>query len=197
MTSPSTLIRKAAKTKNKVLARKLRAEAAQLRRDIRAAHRPAWVPARIPPRPPIQNSIERTIDGIAEAAQRGAIAGAGQDTAEQPLISESEIQHLHKLAHPRKNLQEFETALRAQIIDAKTRGRRSADDETARRLQSIYEINRINVVSALLCEVAHVERHGKPLPKTWILSGYTLARVVEALREAGYTEEGKNAPRRP
>lgn len=217
MTSPSTLIRQAKATKDKRAASKLRAKAAKMRRSIRAVkgagdrpnlvtetikrtiYRPgeagyAEVAARLPAGTMVATHDETkgwTVKGQGGASQSEAYALA------HPLIPADRIAFLRKLALKR-DPGSFEIQLRSLFVDGKVAAR---DDFLAERmaasranvdqLKAMVEASAIKVVSSFMARIKGMEAGNQPLPASFVLDGYTAARIYDALRDAGYTTEGK------
>ena len=76
-------------------------------------------------------------------------------------------------------------------------GKEGAERSAADRIKVMHEAQQINVVCAFLAEMnAIATLNTGPLPRAVMIAGYTLARVVDALRQAGYTEDGKEGIKR-
>ena len=73
--------------------------------------------------------------------------------------------------------------------------RRDNEAEQKSTLDIAHRIQGISVVCAFLAEIEDAYSDGKPLPKIMHVAGFTMARLIEALREAGYTTEGKQGSR--
>lgn len=223
MTSPSTLARKAAKTKNPVEAKKLRVKAALLRRQARAKaaqgrnviqslhekRQASFKQRQAVPRdqnttgllPAGRNKIypgfkaELIKNAKAEVAQSPVHFAHNPTTGWAPVDPVAVLaENLRKLARGKSEQQaaEFGIALRAKLVDAKVTGKKEAEEANLATLKTVYETNRINVVCAFLSEMEGLASIGNgPLPKVVMVSGFTLARVIDALRDAGYSSEGK------
>ena len=70
------------------------------------------------------------------------------------------------------------------------------DDGAEARIRQQSETHSMNVVCAFIAEMNGIAALNRgPLPRALMVSGYTLARVCDALRQAGYTEDGKGGMR--
>lgn len=191
--SASTLARQAAKTTNKAEAKRLRAKAAKLRREERKAKKP---------RP-----AEKIMCGLKQAVQHAenrigaelnqAIYGDGRTAASvdhAPLVSkpwyenEDTIADLMKMA---KKPDEFRRRLESVTSAARTEARAVAQKEGMEAVSENSKAWQISIVSAFLAKCETLEQVHRGMPKTAVIDGLTLARIVDALRDAGYTSEGK------
>lgn len=204
MTSPSTLIRKAAKAKSARTAERLRAEAAKLRRDLRAE---AKAKHPLPPRAKakakeLTDKIRSRINEVAtrtlDMQPQSEVSGGWRPVQDpNPYLDPDDLERLRHYAREKKRPQDFEIAIRGRLVDSYKSAERKAADETREKLKAMADANRIAVVAAFIATVeAQAARQGGELNPVLNISGYTIARVVEALRLAGYTENGKGAPRR-
>jgi hypothetical protein len=192
MTSPSTLIRQAKQTPNPARAKKLRAQAAKLRREIRAAAKKKAKTKKAKVDHPVK--------------QAGPITGAGMTAfydkdAGCIVLSDdvAKLQRNNRLRDMAKNTKSdmFDAEIQRLADDATYKARQEAEAAHTNALRTIYEINSINVVSAFLAEIEGVNALNKgSLPPSVMVSGFTLARIVAALRNAGYTTEGKGSVNR-
>lgn len=217
MTSPSTLIRRARKAKNPAQAKRLRNQAARLRREQRGKSAKksdtaakAAIRKRSGGKPDALAGIlginrsdnpawRVRQDGDNMVASYGVAEVAGEAKAE-PIISGEEIERVRALAkakHVPNEPDSFAIAMRANLVDAKVRGKRDAEEAHVSLLRTVHEVNALNVVCAFVAEIEGIQAlHRGTLPPTLMLSGYTVARVYSALRDAGYTSEGKGGVRR-
>ncbi len=191
MTSPSTLIRQAKATKDPKKRKALRAQAAKLRRDIRNAKNKKKAPSfrrsdfRFVGDGPIQpGAMVATHDAVKGwSVEEQALVNRSVIPA--PLIAPERIKELRKLAFKRKG-DGFEIGLRGLFVDA--------DKRATERLKGQQELHRINVVSGFMARVQAVEKlNGGPLPPFMAIDGYTVARVYDALRDAGYSVDGRDS----
>lgn len=226
MTSASTLIRRARKAKSPREAKRLRTMAAKLRRAARDKAASKKAPAKRSTKSKKKPAKRRTrakvsiANGLKEAIMRGESGDwkvrregnkllatlQGGDTqglattGVAGLIDGDGIEMMRALAqHEYKpgEIDQFAIGLRARLVDAKVTGGRQADEINTNLLKTVHEVNRINVVSAFMAEMDGVQKlNGGPLPPSMMVSGYTLARVYDALRDAGYTTEGKSGVNR-
>lgn len=182
MSSPSTLIRRAKATKNRPEAKRLRAQAAKLRREKREV-----------------NAMFAEVDaGLKERFNSPTIT---EEALTIPSIDPELLTRLKKLAATRNSKPDFEIALRSLFFEGKAAGRMEqiflADDaekHQQERLKSVMEANAICVVSGFMAIVKHAERYAAgALPPTMTFTGYTVAKLYDALRDAGYTENGKDS----
>lgn len=218
MTSPSTLIRKAAKAKSAATAARLRAEAAKLRREARqlrttagtlraeagklrktAVAKAEALATKVRSR--INEVATRTLDMQPQSEVSGGWKAVSHD-GENVLIGDEYLETLRAAARkkPKSSKEEhdsFGIAMRAALVTQRAHGRRQVEESEREKRKAIYDANRIAVVSGFIATVEAAARHNKgELAPTVVTSGYTIARIIEALRLAGYTENGKGAPRR-
>lgn len=215
MTSPSTLVRKALAAKSPRAAARFRAMAAKLRREIRQGKvkpRKKRKAKKLPEWPDAVKFAEAMTELKAaqgEYASGGMAIGAAP-AAPAPLIDGEEIERLRKLAakRHRSDKQEpdaFAIGLRTIMVDSKNRGRGEAlievdvaDKRSIDALKAQREAHAISMVSGFIAIVKHAEKYlGSGLPPTMTFTGHTIAKVYDALRDAGYTEDGKDAGFRP
>lgn len=140
----------------------------------------------------------------ASVASCGGQAVAGGDNpnyAPTPTVSDTDIASLRKAAFSKKYPQRFSLALIGLINGGKIQGRSEMMDRVkatealhVERLKLMQEAHAINVVSAFMARVDAAQKLNKgPLPAHVVLDGYTVARVYDALRDAGYTTEGRDS----
>jgi len=74
---------------------------------------------------------------------------------------------------------------------AELNGRKEGEESNAAVVANLIKQQNINVVAGFLATIngAAAANRG-PLPRSMVISGYVLARVVDALTQAGYTEDG-------
>ena len=221
MTSPSTLIRRAAKAKSPRHAAKLRAQAAKLRREIRSAAKHVVKVSRKKKRKPskIERALTEAINMTHDKVLGWRAVGPEETIGNQainrlrpesevapkapppPLLEDAELLRLRKLARGRStNVNDsFAIAVRSNMADAVVRGRKEMHEEVKRTedialesVKSNNEAHAIAVVSGFIAIVKHAGKYmGGPLPPTMTFTGHTVSKVYDALRAAGYTEEGK------
>lgn len=74
---------------------------------------------------------------------------------------------------------------------AELNGRKEAEESHEAIVKNLLKQQGINVVAGFVAEVNAVAKaNGGPLPRSMVVSGYVLSRVIHALTEAGYTEDG-------
>jgi hypothetical protein len=208
VTSPSTLNRLANKTKNPAKAKALRAQAAKMRREIRLSRHPLGKPTTMQ-RARKNNKLQREetarmhkrLPGLAGlvATERKEITGINseqttgwQAVTENPIITSETIERLRSLSRRRDKPMDFEIGLRSALIDAKARGKREQADVTEAYTRQQRDAHNINVVCGFIAEMQAIENAtAAGLPPSLIIAGYTVARVVDALRAAGYNADGK------
>lgn len=208
--SASTLVRRAAKEKNPKKAKALRARAAKMRSDARKTKKEDWIDTNIAK---ARLNPNRTIKSIArEAYQSGQAVGVeAKDTAfvTPPIIDPAEIERLRGLAKKKVNtafdgdgdkytFDGFGINLRLALVNARVDGERKAEAAGVERMHTQIEAQHINVVCAFLAEMSGIAALNRgPMPRAVMVSGYTVARILDALRKAGYTEDGKEGMKRP
>lgn len=216
--SASTLVRRASKTKDQKVAKRLRSLAAKARREERAKKVRGVTKA----------SFDKHVAAFARedrkreerrAANKAALSGGqtvgngnggGAIVAEQstdkewrlqppvPHVGDGEMDLLRMLAKKKSDPHgEFPHEIRMMVNRNRAEASRIALQGSGEAAQRQMEAQRINVVCAFLAEMEGVAALNKgPLPRCVMIAGYTLARVVDALRQAGYTAEGKEGMKR-
>jgi hypothetical protein len=189
VTSPSTLIRQAAKAKSPRIAARLRAEAAKLRREKRKNPiRQADV---------IAEKIRKIINPVTERAIETAASGGWKVMDQEPeeILGEHTIHRLRVYARQKPKPDgndHFAIALRSNIVDARIKASKATRAAADEQLRTQREAHNICVVSAFLAEMGALSRHHNgELPAATIVPGYTIVRLIDALRRVGYTENGK------
>lgn len=200
--SASTLVRRAAKEKNPKKAKALRAGAAKMRSDARKTKREDWIDTNIAK---ARLNPNRTIKSIAREAQlSGQVASVGVEMAvTPPIIEPAEIERLRAIAKKKPidkgthTFDPFAIGVRAALLEARRDGERKAETAGVERMHTQIEAQHINVVCAFLAEMSGIAALNRgPMPRAVMVSGYTVARIVDALRKAGYTEDGKEGMKR-
>jgi len=205
MPSPSTLARQARNTKNKAKAAALRKKAAAIRRKqrrkqaVRAFGRLAR--ASEPQLARLARARQENMAEQARALPAGALVAthneggwtAGQYQEPRPLVSTETIERLRKLAHDKKDPENFAINLRTMYVDGKASGRKESDERNTQTLKAIREAADIQVVCGFMAIVKHAEKINGALPPVVAIAGHTVAKIYDALRDAGYTENGKDA----
>ncbi len=228
MVSPTTLVRRAAKAKTPAAAKRLRAQAAKMRREKRN-RAPVAERKDVKRAQKAKNTIFKTLltDLVNEAIPTklnqeaslgwrpvgaeqpiGNQAGvgrlqAGTEMAVQrpedtvPTVPADTIERIKKLARARSD-GGLGIALRSLFTEGRAAGRKLAGierdtliGEAHERLSTQIQANNIKTVCSFMCRIKGMEDGGKGLPPFFVLDGWTAARVYDALREAGYTTEGK------
>lgn len=218
--SASTLARRASKTKNPVLAKRLRAQAAKLRRDERAnkelheAMRGVMPAALKPGRNKIIKGLQQAVETVKgfshqnggwvpmpdEAANDSARAASvdSMPLTEQPGKGEvvggylaALAGQIAKLARKKGGIDEIQGRL--MVLEAQTRhdAKVDANERVQKAAQQANEQWRENIVTGFLARCAALEQMHRGLPDTVVVDGMTLARVIDALHGAGYTARGK------
>lgn len=144
--------------------------------------------------------VRREGNKLLATLQGGDMQGLGAQAGAAGLIDGDGIEMMRALArHKYKpgEVDQFAIGLRARLVEAKVTGGRQADEINTNLLKTVHEVNRINVVSAFMARLEGVQKlNNGPLPPTVFVDGFTLARVYDALRDAGYTTEGKGGVNR-
>ena len=208
MVSPSTLIRQARATKNPKKRLALRKEAAALRRRIRHKAKKVRKPrvevnVKFLDNPTASQAIAeaqgpQSGQGVVFQGTLGSYSNELTQSApkyiEPPLVSTETVERLRHMARNRKYPESFEIALRSLVVDGKVTGRKEAEQRHIDHVKQIAEVHAINTVCGFMAIVKdHESRNKGPLPPSVTLSGYTVAKIYDALRDAGYTENGKDS----
>jgi hypothetical protein len=178
MTSPSTLIRKArvAEAKgHRSAAKRLREQAAEMRR-VGRKKKPRKTTDMLE-QERIVASLQKEVN-IFEQKARVSVRGPMEDAVDRILGPNSTV--------------EQRIAARRELTEARHLGERNAKSALNDDVEKLKEIHRISTVCGLISIVEHSEKLNGNLPPTMIVSGYMVARVVDALRKAGYTRDGLN-----
>lgn len=203
MTSPSTLIRQAKRTKNKAEAKRLREQAATLRRNGRAAKKLTDTAGKVnvavkntrwQPMPGFRASIKKiSPDGGTITIETGP--GVNQAMQVRNRLDEA-VDEIFKVTRDKKLKDSAMPviAVRRRLVEAKAEGREEAQKEARHRADMAREMTKIAVVSGFIATADQLAKlNGGPMPQTAVISGYTLARVIDALRDAGWSENGKTS----
>ena len=216
--SASTLVRRASKTKDKAAAKRLRAMAAKVRREARAKKARGNVAGKadradgaLAVQSIARVRVRSMADEIAEQQNDGPMvmhhdaAGGWNEIGQSGrYISDEQIDRLRGAAKVKPKKMEsghivdgFAIGLRASLLEAQISGKSEAEKEALRRIKANLEAQSINVVCAFVAEMNGIAALNRgPLPPSVMVSGYTLARVLDALKQAGYTENGKEGMKR-
>jgi hypothetical protein len=85
----------------------------------------------------------------------------------------------------------FKHILSTRFSAARTEARAVAQKEGMEAVSQNTKGWGIAIVSAFVAKCETMEKLNKGMPRTAIVDGLTLARIVDALRDAGYTADGK------
>jgi len=176
MTSASTLIRKARLAESRghrAAGKRLRADAAKLRR---AARKKKAKPAKKKKAKKAATKVQRAIAAVA------ALAPSVGEQAKSPLDLAVE-----RVLGTDATLEQS-IALRRELLEA----RKTGENNAAARHASVQEAHDISTVCGFIAITEHSERLNGNLPPTMAVSGYMVAKLVQALRKAGYTRDGLN-----
>lgn len=198
MTSASTLIRRAAKAKTAAEGAKLRAQAAKLRREARDRVKHGDPKVRMPPPNPATEPLlvtQARLHGKDTAMHFEHSAEQGwtpMPTEPEPLVHPIHAEDILKTARRKDATPELiHQALLRIGNDVRSKTKREDEIKRIEDAKRLNEINAINVVCAFVAAAeGWAKANGGPMPKTAIIAGYTLARVVDALHNAGYTADG-------
>lgn len=115
------------------------------------------------------------------------VAGARGNAPPAP----SETAEIVKLARGKNPLEAVENKLMMLKANARYGGMEEAEEAASKQRAQAREVMEINVISAFMARLnAAAKFNGGPLPLTFIVDGYTLARVCDALHKAGYDADG-------
>lgn len=197
--SSSTMFRKAQKAKTKKEANRLRRIANSLRKLERSKKLIAKSTKLA--RESVQGNAAGSVGAQSQTLvmHHNAAGGWKEIGHDDGLISTEELERLRSKAQERTNekVDGFGISVRAALIGARIFGRKQETVDHAKRLETLMEVQNINVVSAFIAEMNGIAAMNRgPLPPVIMVSGYTLARVLDALRRAGYTENGKEGAKR-
>jgi hypothetical protein len=209
MTKPSasTLARRAQAAKNPKEAKRLRAQAAKMRRE-----------ARMKGLPDREKIIARVKSGLDAATRHlgnvnlvraasvdhtslitgsGGTLGAGV-SGERPGHGEivggriaAIADSFAKLARKKGGIDAIQQQLSSFEANARYEGSAAAEERTRKAARESNEQWRKNIVSGFMARMHALETMYRGLPDTVIVDGVTLARVVDALAAAGYMPTGK------
>lgn len=191
MTSPSTLIRQAKQAEKKghrFAAKRLREQAAKLRREAREAKNyAASVSAEL--RKKKRKKPHKIVAALQQAVQHAMVAAPLMEP-DQEAKSWLEVAVDRVLGE--KATEEQRIGMRRELVEARKMGVATTDEAYQGQLRAVTEANRIKMVSGLIAIAEHAEKLNGGLPHTMVVSGYTLAKVIDALKLAGYTRDGLN-----
>jgi hypothetical protein len=203
MTSPSTLIRRARKAKNPAESKRLRAQAAKMRRELRAKKvKPKKAKAKKPKKVTnpvaamdntwsmVKNNLNEILYG--DNAKVGAKLGQqATDSSINPWL-DSRSDQLVKAAK-KGDGNTFDAILSDMMRGARMNALQEAEREHTEVLKALHEANSIKVVSAFIAEIEGIKALNRGvLSPTIMVSSFTINRVVAALRDNGYTEFGNS-----
>jgi hypothetical protein len=108
------------------------------------------------------------------------------------LIAQSRAEEITKLARSKGGAkEEIVKRLACWGRIAEVEARKEAEVANMDSIKMLTKQMHINVVASFLAQVNGMAAANRgPLPRSMVVSGYTLARVVDALNQAGYTEDG-------
>lgn len=206
MSSPSTLVRLAKKAADRGhlnAAKRLREQAAQMRRDLRAKKK---APKKARKKAPAKKLSRKDRKVVADLIKSRGAVHALPGNGNNPDLMQRGLQEVHAEGGAKaatitdvaeklvanKNGEHFAIELRAALIDARIQGENKSAAIYGPQIENITEAHRISIVSSFMAIVEAMERENKGLPATITMSGYTIAKVYDALRKAGYTRDGLN-----
>lgn len=192
--SASTLARRAAKTKNPTEAKRLRAQAAKLRRDARKPSPAAKIEAGL--KQALELAKNQTRREMLDTAQRAASPDSMPlSLGDIPWYQREE--EIIKLMKAAKKPEEFKSELSNMIHASRYDGRLKVLGEQADAMSESNKRWAINIVAGFIARMnAEAKANGGPLPRSIIVDGATMSRVVDALEKAGYTPDGVTGLRR-
>lgn len=210
MTSPSTLIRKARKAKTRAEAVRLRAQAAKLRRETRrlakaAKTTPQLARAAGDPNVKSRHQIypafkEALLNGGTVSPNGGGTVILSVGSEEQGVQAKSPVDEavddIFRVTRDKKlnNSALPVITVRRHLVEAKARGREEADKDARRRADMAREMTKVAVVSGFIAHANLMAKiNGGPMPQVVTMNGFTLARVLDALSDAGWSEDGKTS----
>lgn len=100
-------------------------------------------------------------------------------------------EELATLARKKGGKDEIQSRLMMATATAAYEGERAADKRHMQAVRAIHEANTDKVVCAALAVFECDPRFRNGFDPAVMLSGYTLARIVDALNRAGYTAQGR------
>ena len=130
-------------------------------------------------------------NGYADYNALAASVDAQPPVQEPWYMSDEKISALMKSA---KNAEDFKLRLGGMLAAARHEAVGKSTDERHEQVKTNDKAWGIAIVCALIAKCETLEKVHRSIPKTVIVDGLTLARVVDALRDAGYTSEGKTGP---
>lgn len=193
MSSSSSMFRKAKealKKGHKSAADRLRKEGNKLRREERQSA--AYAASK---KAETRKSKKKAKKKVAE---RNKIIAGLQEAVNYAEAQQTVSQHpIHQatariMGHIKGDSPLMEETIRRELLDAQAMGTREAHDHHRMMLKIQSDAAAVNVVSGFMaiCELAQ-QANGGALPSTMSMSGYTAAKVYDALKEVGYTTNGR------
>jgi hypothetical protein len=179
MTSVSTLFRKARTTKNPALAAKYRKEAAALRRKEggRAAPKP-------------KRKAKPKGNG-SDTASIAPFSGYEHGAMQPGDVTDWQLEQILDGTSAKRRYAAGDQ-IRRLVSEAAQSARRELEATHVEQIQLMRELNQINVVSGFIAEMEGLcAANDGSLPAAVVLSGTTLARVVQQLRDDGFTADGR------
>ena len=137
----------------------------------------------------------------AHLRRQAALLRQKQDKPAKKAKSNGKLYGKHPDQMNKKELEDYKNAVRQKAIahlayveQDKTLQSAIKEIENKYRQQMIdaSKINHINVVCAFIADMeGTASLNGGALPPSVMVSGYTVARIIDVLRQAGYDTEGK------
>lgn len=194
--SPSwrTLRRQAAYAVSEAHKEKLLKESNRLRRAERAKAKAKAGPKK--PTRKMVHAVKKLIAATPTVLAQGGPMVQTQGWSPLPthdeLLAQSRAEEITKLARSKTGTQdEISRRLACWNRIAELNGRKDAEESHAAVVQNLLKQQGINTVASFLCAAnGAAKANGGPLPRSMVVSGYVLAKVVDALTQAGYTEDG-------
>jgi hypothetical protein len=186
VTSYSTLVRMAGKAKTKAEREKLMKQANAIRRKNRSKKKPAKPEAAvfgINQGPSKAWGLERIDRG---EPGHGELVG-GNSTPEYFLEADRTLERLSKLKKGDKDAAGI--MLRSLVMTGVSAGRQQ---ERVQQTAARYETNRLwqnKIVCSFIAECNMVQHMESGLPAVMMVQGLQIARVLDALASAGWTED--------
>lgn len=192
MTKPSasTLARRAQAAKNPKEAKRLRAEAAKMRREEREAKKfqGSTIAALDHPKG-INRNRAASVDSMPLTLANAEQPGHGEIVGGR-LAHRADV--IAKMARQKGGVDAIQQILSTIEDQARYEGGRAAEDRVQKVAQVSNEQWRKNIVTGFMARMQGLEQMSRNgLPDVVIIDGVTLARVVDALAAAGYSASGK------
>lgn len=138
-----------------------------------------------------------TADWSANRTMNAGLAPATDATKIQESEFSIKARAIVVAARKKNGATAIENTLIQVALQAGYEATQRAEQHELEHLKAIHETNAINVVAAFMAEMEAIQTLNRgAVPPALMTSGFTIARVVDALAKAGYSKNGWKQPDR-